>query len=141
MHKHAGLLWIVGSFGWFAAADAQTAAPAAGTQYDGTYAFVSATKVNDTYTTRGSNRLGQCTDRKAGSLVIANGQARLRAFEGTVGSQGELSMRNAPSPARRSASPGIEVTINGRIDENGTVHAREVRLNCSYDLTWQKVSK
>jgi hypothetical protein len=52
MKKHSVWLWVVGFFGWLAAADGQTAPPTAVvTQFDGTYAFVSATKMNETYTT------------------------------------------------------------------------------------------
>jgi hypothetical protein len=49
MQKHVGLICLGGFFRLVAAADAQTASPpAASTQFDGTYAFVSSTKMNET---------------------------------------------------------------------------------------------
>lgn len=141
MKKHVGWLLIVGFFGLFGAAAAETASPLpAGTQFDGTYAFVSATKVNETYTTTRTTRLGECPDRKAGPLIIANGQARLPVFEGTVGPQGELVMRRHAEPVKRGITPGIESVISGRIDGNGTIRARQTGYGCSYDLIWQRQS-
>jgi len=56
MQKHVGWLWIIGFFGLTAAATARAPSPpAATTQFDGTYAFVSATRVNETYSVPGSN--------------------------------------------------------------------------------------
>ena len=76
MQTHIGWLWIVGFFGLLAAANAQTALrPAANTQFDGTYAFVSSTKVNET-SRDFKNRELQCPDRSAGALTILNGAAR-----------------------------------------------------------------
>ena len=152
MEKRVGLLCIAGFFGLFAAADAQTPSPpAASTQFDGTYTFVSATKVNETYTTTRSNRVGRCGDYRGRPLTIVNGEVgyptrgRLTAagFEGTVGPQGELAMRLNPTPASRGAgaAPGVEITIRGKIDSNGTVHARQMGYSCSYDLIWQKEPK
>jgi hypothetical protein len=84
MQKHIGWLWVAGCFGFLAAAHAQTpSSPAATTQFDGTYAFVSSTKVNETYTTP-SGRMGRCRDWRAGSLTIINRQARLPVFEGPL---------------------------------------------------------
>jgi hypothetical protein len=142
MQKHLGWLWIFGAFGLIAAANAQTASPpSASTQYDGTYAFVSATKVNETYMTTRTTRVGQCPDRKAASLIIANGEARLPVFEGTVGPQGELFMRRHAEPVKRGITPGVEAAISGRIDGNGTIRARQTGYGCSYDLVWQKETK
>jgi hypothetical protein len=78
MQKHFVWLWVVGFFGLVVATDAQTPSPpAANTQFDGTYAFVSSTRVNETYTVTGSNRFGQCGKmRRLGPLTIVNGQAR-----------------------------------------------------------------
>jgi hypothetical protein len=45
MRKDIIWLWTMGSFGLLAAANAQPASPPANTQFDGVYAFVSATKV------------------------------------------------------------------------------------------------
>jgi hypothetical protein len=44
-------------------------------------------KVNETYTTSQTEHPGQCPDWGANSLVIADGQARLLPYEGTVGPQ------------------------------------------------------
>ena len=78
MQKHFVWLWLVGFFGLVVAADAQTpSSSAANTQFGGTYAFVSSTRVNETYTVTGSNRFGQCGKmRRLGPLTIVNGQAR-----------------------------------------------------------------
>jgi hypothetical protein len=144
MQKHVGWLWIAGFFGLLAAADAQTPSSPAATQFDGTYAFVSSAKVNETYTATGTNRIGQCGDLPPrGPLTIENGHARYNLQEGTIGPQGELAMRLAPSPATRhaGASPGIESITSGRIDGNGTVRARRMGYYCSHDLIWQKVPK
>jgi hypothetical protein len=144
--KHIGCLWIVGFFGWLAAANAQTASPpTASTQFDGKYAFVSSAKVNETYTTLGAGRFLQCDDRIAGPLSIANDQARYSGFglrrtaefEGTVGPNGQLTMRSL-EPPRRYPSPGALLMVSGRIDANGIVHARQIGYDCSYDLIWQK---
>ena len=152
MRKHVGWLWIAGFCGLVAAANAQPASqPAATTQFDGTYAFVSATKVNETYTTKVTNRLGRCGDYTGRPLTIANGQARYpglgrltsAGFEGTVGPQGELALRLASTPATRAAgaSPGVEIIINGKIESDGTVRARQMGYACSYDLIWRKESR
>jgi len=128
MQKHIGWLWIVGFFGLLAAADAQTSSlPATSTQFDGVYAFVSSAKANETWRDF-HNREHPCGDyREGGSLIISNGQARYsrprRDFEGTVGPQGELTMR-APAdiPAKTGwGSPGIERLITGRIDGSSRV--------------------
>ena len=141
MQTHIGWLWIVGFFGLLAAANAQTALrPVANTQFDGTYAFVSSTKVNET-SRDFKNRELQCPDRSAGALTILNGAARYmgsggREFEGTVASSGELAMRSS-APGIKSRPPS-EVMINGKIDANGTIRARRVTYRCSHDLIWQK---
>src|SRR5689334_19078264 len=77
MQKHVGWLWICGFFGLVAGANAQTASPpAAITQFDGTYALVSAMKVNETVRDR-HNRERPCGDyRTREPLIIANGQTR-----------------------------------------------------------------
>jgi hypothetical protein len=152
MPQHIGWLWILGLFGLLAAANAQTASPpTATTQFDGTYAFVSATKLKETYTTRVTNRIGRCGDYTGRPLTITNGQARYpglgrltsAGFEGTVGPQGELALRLASTPATRAAgaSPGVEIIINGKIESNGTVRARQIGYGCSYDLSWQKQTR
>ncbi len=142
MRKDTGWWYIIGFFGLLAtAADAQTpSSSTAGTKFDGTYAFVSSVKVKDTYMTRGTMHIKQCGDLKPrGPLTVVNGRARYNQQEGTVGPQGELEMRlTTPAPGRRSSSPGVEVITRGNIDSSGTVHARRIGYNCSYDLTWQK---
>jgi hypothetical protein len=149
MQKHIGWLRIVGFFGLIPAANAQTASPpAATTQFDGSYAFVSATTLNETYMTTWRTRMGRCGDiRKLGPLTIANGQARYsgfghvtkEGFNGTVGPQGELALRLA-APASKS-SLGVEIITQGKIDGNGTIRARQTSRGCSYDLVWQKASR
>ena len=113
-------LWIAGIFGCSEAAIAQTPpVSTAGTKFDGTYAFVSSTKLNENYMT-GTTRIGQCSDRRVGPLTIINGQARYNynhaldwKVEGTVGSQGELAMRLlAPIGSHKSF---FEMYVNGRI--------------------------
>jgi hypothetical protein len=105
MRKTVGLLWIIGFYGLFGAANAQTPSPpAASTQFDGTYAFISATRVNETYTRGEGHGIGQCPVGHAGSLTIVNGHARMPVFEGAVGSQGELVMRHVPEPGWEAAS-------------------------------------
>lgn len=143
MQKNIDWLWIAGCFGLTAVAHAQTPPSfTAGTKFDGTYAFVSATNVNETYTTMITNHILRCPDRRAARpLVIVNSRARLLLYEGTVGSKGELEMRNTPQPTKFGTLPGSEVTINGSIDADGTVRARQIGYNCSYDLIWQKMPK
>jgi hypothetical protein len=144
MQRGIGRLWIVGFFGWFAAANAQTPSSSpAGTVFDGTYAFVSATKVNETYTDR-AGRLKQCGNLSPPtSLTIENGHARFNLQEGTVASRGEFTTRNmSPAPVSHGGfMPGWEIIAVGRIDENGTVRARWANYNCSYDLIWAKEPK
>lgn len=141
MHKAYALLRLIGSFGWLAAADAQTSpASNTSTRFDGTYAFVSWTKVNETYTTTATNHIGQCPDLRGGPLKVLNGEIRLGSrFAGTVGSQGEFVMRLDATPYRDS--PGVEATVTGKIDPNGTVNARRKGYYCSYHLSWRKESR
>jgi hypothetical protein len=142
------LLWIAGFFGLVAAANAQTPSPpTATTQYDGTYAFVSATKVNETWRDY-HNREYPCGYPAKGGLVItiANGHARHtgargREFEGTVGPQGELFMRSAPEPVVGGTQPGDERIFSGRIDGTGMLHTRLMTYFCNWDLIWRKEAK
>ncbi len=139
--------WLVGGFfGLVIAANAQTPPPAPiGAQFDGTYAFVSALKVTDTYRTT-SGRMGQCGQiRRVGPLTIGNGQARYASgignmFNGTVGSGGQLAMRLAPRPGNKN-NPGVEIGVNGSVDSDGTVTARQSGRFCVYDLVWRKQAK
>jgi hypothetical protein len=150
MQRHIAWLWIVGFFGVVAAANAQTpgtpsAAPVA--KYDGTYAFVSVTNVNDAYWTRVTNRVGQCWKiRDIGPLIIANGQAEYYSFrrdqpvnEGPVGSQGELMMRLVATPGHNASSDPPAVATTGSIDGNGIARVRLMGDRCNYDVVWQKI--
>jgi len=144
VYKAVGLLWIAGFFSLVAAADAQSpSSPAVTTLFDGTYAFVSSAKVNETYYAWGSNRIGQCGDLSPrGPLTIVNGHARYNKQEGTVGPQGEVTMRKEPTPfGKGGGNSGIDVMAIGRIDANGTVRVRRMDYYCSWDLIWQKESK
>ena len=145
MRKHIGWFWVIGFFGLLAAANAQAPSPpTAGTQFDGTYAFVSVTKVIETFSDFWG-RMKPCLDmRTVGSLTIANGPAQYSTTnryqplnEGIIGSQGELSMRVLPTSGPRGGLP-IEIATSGRIDGNGTVHARRTSEHCQYDVVWQK---
>jgi hypothetical protein len=144
VQKHIGRLWIAGFFGSLAIADAQTPpSPTASTQFDGTYAFVSGTKVNETFFAPRTEHILRCGNYpKGGPLTIMNGQARFSAggpgFEGRIGSRGELVMRRVPEPASKAVDAGIERVITGRIDGDGTVRARRMDCCCNYDLVWQK---
>jgi hypothetical protein len=144
MQRAVGWLWIIEFFGSLAAANAQTpAAPTPVTKYDGTYAFVSATKVNETYTDR-SGRMKQCGNLSPRtSLTIENGHARFNLQQGTVASRGEFITRNmSPAPVGHGGFiAGWEIIAVGRIDENGAARARWANYDCSYDLIWQKASK
>ena len=141
MPRQSGLLSIVGFFGLLAVANAQTApAPAAGTAFNGTYRFVSATKVNEMYTSY-NGQMGMCPNRKPGALHIAGGRAHYTAatgyrFEGTIGSQGELTMRSEMVGSSRPA----HMQASGKVDGSGTAHVRQTGSACSYDFVWQKRS-
>jgi hypothetical protein len=144
MPKGAGWLSLVGFFGLAAAADAQTPSDqTAGSQFDGTYALVSSTKLTQTFVQSQTGRMRPCPDWEVGPLTIARGQARLSAasssavsaaFEGMVGSQGELAMRSV-NPATDEPS---ERLLNGRIDGTGTARARLTGRFCTYDFVWRK---
>ena len=107
--------------------------PIPSTQFDGTYAFVSSTKVNEAHVNRATRQIDQCPERRAGTLTIINGQAHLPNFEGTVGYHGELAMIRV--------SRVEEGTVGGAIDRDGTLKARRTVGDCSYDTVWQKDSK
>jgi len=115
------------------AAAAQTPSP-----FDGTYRVVSSAKVTETYTAKGGQS-GPCPDRTPGPLTIAQGQARYLSetglqVAGTVGPQGQLTMR-AQAPG---ASRPVEVEVNGQVNAAGTARARQLGFSCSYDFVWQK---
>ena len=144
MRQSIGWLWMIGFFGLVAAAVAQTAPSSiSGAAFDGTYVFVSSTKLAETYIATGTSRMAQCPDRIAGPLIVVNGQPRFSIsipgkpaeFEGTVGSQGELTMRSVlPNTGARPT----ERMLLGRIDSTGTVRAKLSGVNCNYDFMWRK---
>jgi hypothetical protein len=145
MWKH--ILVSAAAFGLVAAtgssAETQTAATG-NTQFDGIYAFVSAAKLIETYTTTATAHLRQCPNWGGrGRLHVEYGHAQYPhgkppIYEGTVGLQGELTMRSNSTPVVRGESPGVERTIRGIIDGTGTVHARMTGYHCSFDLVWRK---
>ena len=138
VRKQAGLLSIAAILGLVASADAQTRSSIPTTPYDGTYRLVSAAKVNQMYTTK-KGLMAQCPDRRPGPLHIAHGRARYTSatgyrLKGGVDQQGQLAMR--------SSAPGIsrpiDINLNGIIDPNGTVRARQISNACNYDFVWQR---
>ena len=140
MQRNVWWAWI-GLFGSVAVANAQTAPPAAvGSSYDGTYRLVSSANENATYTSR-KGQTGPCPSRRAGPLHIENGRARYNSatgyrVRGTVGPQGELTMR-ATGPSSWANQP-IDLTVNGTVDGTGTARVRQLSHSCSYDFVWQK---
>jgi hypothetical protein len=86
--------------------------------------------------------MGQCQDlQTTAPLIVVDGRADRDSnlgLEGTVGSQGEVAMRSESTPGWHGIQPSNEFTMSGRIDANGTVHARLTGRRCSYDLVWQK---
>lgn len=117
----------------------------AGSQFDGTYAFVSSTKLTEMYTVP-NGRMRQCPDWTAGPLTsrgCRRGFPPLLAvspdhmdFEGTVGLQGELGMRSlAPDLLREDIA---ERLLRGRIDGTRTVRAHLTGRWCNYDYVWRK---
>jgi hypothetical protein len=109
------------------------------TKFDGTYAFVSAAKVNESYLTNGGGRTCPDLQRSRPELVIAGGQAHYAShWTGTVGPEGELHLER---PLAAGPGPRADIRIFGRVDDNGTVRARGIVYGCSYDLIWQKLPK
>jgi hypothetical protein len=143
MPKGAGWLSLVGFFGLAVAAGAQTPlSQTAGSQFDGTYALVSSTRLTELYTVPQTGRTRPCPDWEVGALTIVRGQPRFSsasssavraAFEGMVGSQGELAIRSV-NPAYDAPA---ERLLNGRIDGTGTVRARLIS-RCNFDYVWRK---
>jgi hypothetical protein len=146
MQRHIAWLWIVGFFGVVAAANAQTSSPTtANTQYDGAYKLISATSVNETWVSPGTEHTFPCGHQTGGPLVIFDGQARFsnpaKDFQGILGPNGEFTIRGVAEPApKASRGPGTLRTIIGNIDSSGTVRARMMNGACYYDLIWQKTS-
>ena len=146
MPKHIGWLWIIAFSGSLVAAVAQTASPpAANTQFDGRYGFVSSTKENETYRDF-DNREHQCPNPRAGPLTVVNAEARFkghggREFEGTVGRRGELAMRSVATSANKSALLPSTIMVTGSIDDHGTIRALLTSWYCRHDFIWRKESK
>lgn len=135
------LLGVVSIVGPLAAASAQPSA----TAFDGTYALLSAKKVNETYTAR-SGQLGECPDRAAGPLTISGGRAEYTSetgnhLTGTVGPQGQLQMGSISPPNSGGAWRPVEVNVNGNVAVNGYARARQIGNSCSYDFLWQREAK
>ena len=146
MRKSITLLSAIGSFGWIVAGNAQTPPAAiAAAALDGTYAFVSATQVNRSYTTRGG-RLFQCPELKAGPLTIAQGRASYTTdtghqLTGTVGPQGQLSLGSVQPPSSGGGYRPVETNVSGSVAANGYARARQMGNSCSYDFLWQREAK
>ena len=120
----------------------QESASSLATPFDGSYAFVSGSKVNETALTSGG-RPSLCPNIKPlPSLVIAGGQVRYAPdWAGTIGPEGELVLR-PERPLARGSEAAPEITIWGRVDNTGTVHARRrVSGLCDYDVIWEKTAK
>ena len=142
MRRQIGLLSVVGFFGLLATADAQApSASTAGTKFDGTYRFVSSTKVNPMHTSSKGD-MAPCPDRTPGPLTIVQGQARYTTqtgyeLKGPVGPDGDLDMRI--STVGGGGSRPLEMrTAAAEIDGTGKVYARQIGHGCSYDYVWQK---
>jgi hypothetical protein len=140
MQKHIGLLSILGLLGIIGTAGAQ-APSAARSSFDGTYRLVSSTRANAMYTSY-NGQSAQCPNRKPGPLHIAGGRVHYMTatgyrLGGTVGTQGELTMRSAMIASSRPA----RLEASGTIDANDTVHVHQSGSSCSYDFVWQKPSK
>jgi hypothetical protein len=144
MQHGIGWLWLAACFGLAVAADAQTpSSQTAGSQFDGTYALVSSTKLNEIFTVTRTGQTRPCPDWEVGPLTIVRGQARVSFvstshgvhadFDGIVGSKGELAIRSV-NPAYDAPA---ERLINGRIDGTGTVRARLIS-GCSFDYIWRR---
>jgi hypothetical protein len=108
-----------------------------GAPFDGTYRFVSASKINAMYRSNKGD-MTPCPDRTPGPLTIAQGRARYTdtgyEFQGTVGSQGRLDMRLVTAGGSRL----LVMDATGSVDPSGTIRARQVGSGCSYDFVWQR---
>ena len=85
IQRNLGWLWFAGFFGLLASANAQTPSPpAAATQFDGKYEFVSQTNVNETFFTTQTEHVRRCLrpPLKTEPLMIANGEARYTSPRG-----------------------------------------------------------
>ena len=139
MKIHIGLLSAVSILSLIAAAHAQTASPApVAPGLDGTYRVVSSTPASKMYTAY-NGQMGICPNRRPGPLHIVHGQVHYMTatgsrLGGTVGPQGELTMRSEMVGGARPA----HMQASGTIDANGTVHVHQQGSSCSYEFVWQK---
>jgi len=103
MKKSIGWWSLIALFAFSATANAQAASPpAAGDRFDGTYAFVSATTLNETYMTPWRTRMGRCGDiRKLGPLTVSNGSKSSLGVE--IITRGTINTTAASTPARSAA--------------------------------------
>ena len=140
MQKGVGFRWIVGTvgiFGSIAPAEAQT--PNANTKFDGTYAFVSGTKVNETF----HHGAGQCPNIETmgiGPLIIVKGQVKYVVGaagpnEGTIDAQGQITTEGM-NPRSLTKIDGT-----GKINGDGTINLRSVGWFCDQDLVWRRANK
>ena len=129
MRKAVGLLPIAGLFGLVAAAEA--ASP-----FDGTYQVASATKVSETYVSRGGD-MGHCPDRRPGPFTVVDGIAR---YTTEFGSNLAASLTPTGQFEMRYVEPdgSNALRVLGEIDGNGRAYARQMGNSCSYDFIWQK---
>lgn len=145
MKARAYCVALIGSFGLLAAAAQAQTPSTAGARLDGTYAFVSATQVNRTYTARGG-QMFQCPQLTAGPLVVAQGRASYTTatghqLAGTVGPQGQLSLGSQAPPSSGGGYRPVETNVTGSIAADGYARARQIGNSCSYDFLWQKEAK
>jgi hypothetical protein len=115
-----------------------------GSPLDGTYAYVASTKLNATYRTRGG-LMGTCGDRTTGPLTISGGQAQYTTetgvrLSGTVGPQGQLSLRALQTPGPNGYQP-LDIIVSGNVSPDGTARARQTANSCSYEFTWRKEAR
>ncbi|MGH7117113.1 MAG: hypothetical protein ACREE9_21780 [Stellaceae bacterium] len=146
MQKSIGWLCAAGYFGLLAVANAQTPpAATAAAASDGTYAFVSSAKVNQTYRSRGG-QLFQCPPLSVGPLSVAQGRASYTTatghqLTGTVGPQGQLSMGSLAAPSSGGGYRPVETNVSGSIAASGYARARQIGNSCSYEFIWQKEAR
>ena len=137
MRTPIGLLSACALAGLLSAAVAQAQPASPNAAFDGTYRFLSSTKVNPMYTKKGVS--APCPDRTPGPLTIAAGAARYTTasgydVSGAVGPHGELALKVVVAGDSRP----LELDATGDIDANGKAHARQRGPSCSYDFVWQK---
>jgi hypothetical protein len=135
MPKQIRLISIIGFFGLLVMVNAQPASPSSAAPFDGTYRFISAEKVNETYTSY-NGQTGMCPSRRPGPLHVAGGRAHYTTatgyrLKGAVGAQGELTMQSTMIGSSRPFTMGA----TGSIDGSGMAHVRQTSSACSYDFT------